>query len=39
MQNLMGAYLEQSKAMMAQMQEQLQKASADVFAGFPPAKR
>ena len=39
MQNLMGAYLEQSKAMMAQMQEQMQKASPDLFPGFPAKKR
>lgn len=35
MQNLMGAYVEQSKAMMAQMQEQLQKSSGALFPGMP----
>jgi polyhydroxyalkanoate synthesis repressor PhaR len=35
MQNLMGGYLEQSKTLFAQMQEQLQKNSAGLFAGMP----
>ena len=35
MQNLMGAYVEQSKALMAQMQEQLQKSSGALFPGMP----
>jgi polyhydroxyalkanoate synthesis repressor PhaR len=42
MQNLMGSYVEQSKAMFEKMQEQLaeqmQKAGT-LFPGFPPAKR
>jgi polyhydroxyalkanoate synthesis repressor PhaR len=39
MQNLMGGYLEQSQALFAQMQEQLQKNSVGFFGavpGFPP---
>jgi polyhydroxyalkanoate synthesis repressor PhaR len=39
MQNLMGVYLDQSKQLFAQMQEQVQKNSAGLFAampGFPP---
>lgn len=35
MQNLMGQYLEQSGSLMAQMQEQLQRNSAGLFAGMP----
>jgi polyhydroxyalkanoate synthesis repressor PhaR len=35
MQNLMGSYLEQSKALFGQMQEQLQKTSAGLFPGMP----
>lgn len=40
MQNLMGQYLEQSGALFAQMQEQLQRNSSGLFAGMPgfPAK-
>jgi polyhydroxyalkanoate synthesis regulator protein len=39
MQNLMGGYLEQSKTMMMQMQEQMQKNAQSMFQGFqfPPA--
>jgi polyhydroxyalkanoate synthesis repressor PhaR len=40
--NLMGSYLEQSAALMAQMQEQLQKQAGNLFPvvpGFPPGKR
>ena len=40
--NLMGTYLEQSAALMAQMQEQLQKQAGALFPavpGFPPPKR
>jgi len=39
MQNLMGTYLEQSKALFAQMQEQLQKSAVGLFPvipGLPP---
>ena len=38
MQNLMGSYVEQSKAMFQQMQEQLQKTSGlfPGMPGFPP---
>ncbi len=39
MQNLMGSYVEQSKAMFTKMQEQIEKSSGDLFAGFPGAKR
>jgi polyhydroxyalkanoate synthesis repressor PhaR len=35
MQNLMGQYLEQSGSLFAQMQEQLQRISAGLFAGMP----
>ena len=40
MQNLMSQYLEQSGSLFAQMQEQLQRNSAGLFAGMPgfPAK-
>jgi polyhydroxyalkanoate synthesis regulator protein len=34
MQNLMGGYLEQSKTMMMQMQEQMQKNAQSMFQGF-----
>jgi polyhydroxyalkanoate synthesis repressor PhaR len=39
MQNLMGGYVEQSKAMFAKMQEQIEKSSGDLFSGFPGTKR
>ena len=42
MQGLMGNYLEQSKALFAQMQEQMQKQAGSLFPGmpgFPGAKR
>jgi len=35
MQNLMGTYVEQSKTLFQQMQEQLQKTSAGLFPGIP----
>lgn len=35
MQNLMGGYLEQSKTLFAQMQEQLHKNSASLFGAMP----
>ncbi len=35
MQSLMSTYIEQSKAMFAQMQEQLQSQTRNMFAGFP----
>ena len=35
MQNLMGQYLEQSGSLFTQMQEQLQRNSAGLFAGIP----
>ena len=35
MQNLMGNYVEQSRAMMSQVQEQLQKSSGAIFPGMP----
>ena len=35
MQNLMGQYLEQSGSLFAQMQDQLQRNSAGLFAGMP----
>ncbi|MFN9974356.1 MAG: PHB accumulation regulatory domain-containing protein, partial [Phycisphaerae bacterium] len=35
MQNLMSQYLEQSGSLFAQMQEQLQRNSAGLFAGMP----
>ena len=38
MQNLMGQYLEQSGSLFAQMQEQLQRNSAGLFAGMPGFK-
>ena len=42
MQGLMGNYVEQSKALFAQMQEQMQKQAGSLFPGmpgFPGAKR
>lgn len=35
MQNLMGSYVDQSKALFDQMQEQLQKTSSTLFPGVP----
>jgi polyhydroxyalkanoate synthesis regulator protein len=34
MQNLMGSYLEQTRSLMTQMQEQMRKASGDLMGGF-----
>ena len=41
MQNLMGSYLEQSKKLFEQMQEQMSKPGESLFPipGFPPVKR
>ena len=39
MQGLMGNYLEQSKSLFEQMQEQMQKNASALFPGFPGAKR
>ena len=41
MQNLMGSYLEQSKKLFEQMQEQMTKPGESIFPipGFPPTKR
>ena len=39
MQGLMGNYLEQSKNLFVQMQEQMQKNAGALFPGFPGAKR
>jgi polyhydroxyalkanoate synthesis repressor PhaR len=39
MQGLMGNYLEQSKNLFEQMQEQMQKQASALFPGFPGAKR
>jgi polyhydroxyalkanoate synthesis repressor PhaR len=39
MQGLVGAYLEQSKTMFAQMQEQMAKQAETLFPGFPAKKR
>jgi polyhydroxyalkanoate synthesis repressor PhaR len=39
MQGLMGNYLEQSKNMFTQMQEQMTKQAGSLFPGFMPAKR
>ena len=41
MQNLMGSYLEQSKKLFEQMQEQMGKSGESIFPipGFPPTKR
>jgi polyhydroxyalkanoate synthesis regulator protein len=36
MQGLMGNYLEQSKKLFVQMQEQMAKSGGTLFAGFPP---
>ena len=38
-QNLMGNYLEQSRNMFAQMQEQMAKQAETLFPGFTPPKR
>jgi polyhydroxyalkanoate synthesis repressor PhaR len=38
-QGLMGNYLEQSKNLFLQMQEQLQKQAGSIFPGFPGAKQ
>ena len=35
MQSLMSTYMEQSKAMFQQMQEQLQTQTRGIFTGFP----
>jgi polyhydroxyalkanoate synthesis regulator protein len=35
MQNLMGSYLEQSKHLFEQMQEQMQKQAGAMFSGMP----
>jgi len=35
MQSMMGAYMEQSKKMFMQMQEQIQSQTRNVFSGFP----
>ena len=39
MQGLMGNYLDQSKKLFLQMQEQLQKQAGTLFTGFPGAKK
>jgi polyhydroxyalkanoate synthesis repressor PhaR len=39
MQGLMGNYLEQSKKLFLQMQEQLQKQAGTIFTGFPGAEK
>ena len=39
MQGLVGAYLEQSKTMFAQMQQQMAKQAETLFPGFPVKKR
>ena len=39
MQGLMGNYLEQSKKLFLQMQEQLQKQAGTLFTGFPGVKK
>jgi polyhydroxyalkanoate synthesis repressor PhaR len=39
MQGLMGTYLEQSKNMFTQMQEQMTKQAGSLFPGFMPTKR
>jgi len=42
MQGLMGSYLEQSKSLFQQMQEQMQKQAGAMFSGvpgFPGGKR
>jgi polyhydroxyalkanoate synthesis repressor PhaR len=38
MQGLMGNYLEQSKNLFAQMQEQMAKQAGSLFPGFPPKR-
>jgi polyhydroxyalkanoate synthesis repressor PhaR len=38
MQGLMGNYLEQSKKLFVQMQEQMGKVPGSIFPGFPPKK-
>ena len=38
LQNMMGNYLEQSRAMFEKLQEQMTTAGV-IFPGFPPAKR
>jgi polyhydroxyalkanoate synthesis repressor PhaR len=38
-QGLMGEYLEQSKKLFTQMQEQMQKQAESLFPGFPGAKK
>ena len=35
MQNLMGNYIEQSKSVFMQMQDQMQKNAQSMFQGFP----
>ncbi len=39
MQGLMSAYVDQSKAMFTQMQEQMARQAETLFPGFPPKKR
>jgi polyhydroxyalkanoate synthesis regulator protein len=39
MQGLVGAYLEQSKALFTQMQEQMTKQAGSLFTGLPGNKR
>jgi polyhydroxyalkanoate synthesis repressor PhaR len=39
MQGLVGAYLEQSKSLFTQMQQQMAKQAGTMFPGFPPKKR
>ena len=39
MQGLMGNYLEQSKSMFLQLQEQMAKQAGTLFPGFNPPKR
>ena len=39
MQGLVGGYLEQSKSMFTQMQEQMAKQAETLFPGFPAKKR
>ena len=38
MQGLMGTYLEQSKNLFTQMQEQMAKQAETLFPGFPPKR-
>jgi len=35
MQNMMGTYMEQSKRMFAQMQDQINSQARNMFTGFP----